>query len=193
MLARIRCGVGIAAVVVMFGAQHPATAQPPEPGAESASAAPARELAQPLEQGQLDSIAAKDSEGDDRFVAALYFPGRLLVVSARYEVPMFVEAKIAAQEYREVYLDLNTASIVESLVLIGDGGADGLVNGDLADSAQVNGLLVRFGGDWSGQELSELEYASRFSEADLAYTRILQALLGAVPWYEGCESCFRSV
>ncbi|MDA1093258.1 MAG: hypothetical protein O3A25_08325, partial [Acidobacteria bacterium] len=42
---------------------------------ESASAGPAGQLRSALEAAQLDSIAAKDSEGDDRFVAALFFLG----------------------------------------------------------------------------------------------------------------------
>lgn len=182
MLTRVRGRTGTATVVVvlMFGAGEPAVAQPPEPASGSASAPVARQLVQALEGAQLDSIAAKDSEGDDRFVAALFFPGRLLVVSARYEVPMFVEDKMEAGDYREVYLDLNTASIAESRVLIGDGGADGLVNGDLADSVDMGGTLVRFGGDWDGQGLSESEYTTRFNEADADYARMLQALLGAV-------------
>ena len=181
MLTCVRGGTGTATVVVlMFGVGEPAVAQPPEPAPGFASAPAVRQLVQALEGAQLDSIAAKDSEGDDRFVAALFFPGRLLVVSARYAVPMFVEAKIEAGDYREVYLDLNTASIAESRVLIGDGGADGLVNGDLADSVDMGGTLVRFGGDWDGQGLSESEYTTRFNEADADYARMLQVLLGGV-------------
>ena len=79
MLTRVRGRTGTATVVVvlMFGAGEPAVAQPPEPASGSASAPAARQLVQALEGAQLDSIAAKDSEGDDRFVAALFFPGRL--------------------------------------------------------------------------------------------------------------------
>ena len=91
------------------------------------SAALAEELAQLLNGAQLDAIAAKDSEGTDRYVAALAFPGQLIVVSARYEGPMYVEAKISNGEYREVYLDLNGASIPDTKVLITDVGADGLM------------------------------------------------------------------
>ena len=72
MLTRVRGITGTATVVIvlMFGAGEPAVAQPPEPATESASAPAARQLVQALEGAQLDSIAAKDSEGDDRFVAA---------------------------------------------------------------------------------------------------------------------------
>ena len=54
----------------------------------------ATELSEALSAAGLDAIAAQDTEGDDRFVAALAFPGQLLVVSARYEVPMYVQRKI---------------------------------------------------------------------------------------------------
>jgi hypothetical protein len=126
---------------------------------ESASAPLARQLATALEEAQLDSVAAKDTEGEDRFVAALFFPGQLLVVSARYEAPIYVEEKIAARTYREVYLDLNTASIAESRVQITDGGANGLRSDEPADSAKTGGQPIGF------------------SAADADYARILRALL----------------
>jgi len=146
----------------------------------SASEPLAQQLVAALDGAQLDSIAAKDSEGDDRFVAALFFPGRLIVVSARYEVPVYAEEKIALRNYRELYIDLNTASIVGTKILITDGGADGLHDDDPADSADSGGRLVRFGGDWDEQQLSEAEYTTLFSEADAGYARMLRALLAEV-------------
>ncbi|MDP6582281.1 MAG: hypothetical protein QF681_16635 [Vicinamibacterales bacterium] len=186
MLARVRCGAGlavVAAVTVLISggtvvAQQDAV--PPASPSASASEALARQLAEALGAAQLDSIAAKDSQGADRFVAALYFPGRLLVVSARYEAPMYVEEKIAEKNYREVYLDLNAASIAESKVLITDGGANGLRPDDMTDSANTAGRLVRFGGDWSGQELSRDAYTALFAETDAGYMRMLRALLAQV-------------
>ena len=55
-----------------------------------------------MTNAELDALAGRDPTGEDRFVAALAFPGQLLVVSARYEVPIYVEDKIAKGEYREV-------------------------------------------------------------------------------------------
>ncbi len=165
--------VVVAAVTVLL-AGGAASAQ------QSASAPLAQQLAAALDGAQLDSIAAKDSEGDDRFVAALFFPGRLLVVSARYEVPMFAEEKIATRNYRDVYIDLNTASIADSKVLITDGGADGLRDDDPADSAETSGRLVRFSGQWDEQQLSQVEYTTLFGEADVVYARMLRALLAEV-------------
>ena len=117
------------------------------------------ELAELLDGAGLDAIAAKDSEGEDRFVAALAFPGQLLVVSARYEVPMYVEEKIANADYREVYIDLNAASIAETKVLITDVGADGLNEADMVDTGSGP---APYAGDTS---------------ADAQYVRMLRALI----------------
>tara|TARA_B100000809_G_scaffold262601_1_gene313942 strand:+ start:11856 stop:12341 length:486 start_codon:yes stop_codon:yes gene_type:complete len=127
------------------------------------SAALAEELAQLLNGAQLDAIAAKDSEGTDRYVAALAFPGQLIVVSARYEVPMYIEAKISNGEYREAYLDLNGASIPDTKVLITDVGADGLMSGDeTADMVDTGSGAVLFDGD---------------ADAEVQYVRMLTALI----------------
>ena len=127
------------------------------------SAALAEELAQLLNGAQLDAIAAKDSEGTDRYVAALAFPGQLIVVSARYEVPMYVEAKISNGEYREVYLDLNGASIPDTKVLITDVGADGLMSGDeTSDMVDTGSGPALFDGD---------------ADAEVQYVRMLNALI----------------
>lgn len=130
---------------------------------ESESAALAAELTELLGAAQLDAIAARDGEEEDRFVAALSFPGSLLVVSARYEVPLYVEQKIAAGEYREVYIDLNAASIPQTKVLITDTGADGLSGDDDAtDMVDTGSGPARYDGD---------------AEADARYARMLRALI----------------
>ena len=133
MLTRVSCVAGptiIAAAMVLI-AGGTAAAQ------GSASGPLAQQLVAALDGAQLDSIAAKDSEGDDRFVAALFFPGQLLVVSARYEVPLYANEKIAIGNYRDLYIDLNTAFIAGTKILITDGGADGLRDDDPADSADT--------------------------------------------------------
>ena len=176
MLTRVSCVAGptvIAAAMVLIAGGTAA--------AQGAASGPlAQQLAAALDGAQLDSIAAKDTEGDDRYVAALFFPGRLLVVSARYEVPLYADEKIAAGNYRDLYIDLNTAFIAGTKLLITDGGADGLREDDPADSADNDGRLVRFGGDWSGQQLSQAEYTTLFNEADAGYARMLRALLTEV-------------
>ena len=143
------------ALAVVVGAGGPALAQE--------SAGLATELAELLSAAGLEAIAAKDTEGTDRFVAALAFPGQLLVVSARYEVPMYVEAKIVKAQYREVYIDLNAASIAETKVLITDLGADGLsAEGDAVDMLDTGSGPSKFDGD---------------PAADAQYSRMLRALI----------------
>jgi hypothetical protein len=162
---------GIAPVVV--AAQDPvATAQEP------ASASLAAELASLMESGQLEAFASRDTVDDDRFVAALAFPGQLLVVSARYEVPIYVEEKIANGQYRDVYIDLNAASIVGTKILITDAGANGLRGVDSSvDMFDEGGNVLRLDGNGSGEQMSIDEYQSAVAAADDQYARMLRALI----------------
>ncbi len=142
------------------------------------SAALAAELAEVMGAAQLDAVAAKDTEGDDRFVAALAFPGQLLVVSARYEVPLYVREKISNGQYRDVYIDLNSASIADTKILITDAGADGLAgSGGGVDMYDTGARVLRFDGDPGGQQLSQDDYDQAFSDADTLYARMLKALI----------------
>ena len=152
-------------------------------GAQDSTSAPlAAQLAELMADAELDALAGKDSTGEDRFVAALAFPGQLLVVSARYEVPIYIEDKIAKGEYREVYLDLNAASIGGTKVLVTDAGANGLhAADDAVDMFDGGSGIVRFDGDWGAQGMQEAEYMKAFSEADQQYTRMLKALIAHAP------------
>jgi len=150
---------------------------------DSMSAPLASELAEILSSRQLDAVAARYTEGNetDRFVAALAFPGQLLVVSARYAVPVYVVQKIDGGLYRDVYIDLNSASIADTKVLITDSGADGLIaRSDTIDLYDSGTDVVRFDGDRSGRELSQDDYNEAFSEADAEYSRLLKALIAQV-------------
>jgi hypothetical protein len=149
---------------------------------ESTSGPLAQELARLMGGRKLDSVAAKGSSEKDRFVAALFFPGQLLVVSARYEVPLYVEQKISKRQYRDVYIDLNDASIAGSKLLVTDGGANGLTasrqEGQAFDVWDTGTKVVRFDGNWDAQKMSEDEYKKTFAESDAQYSGMLQALLG---------------
>ena len=140
------------------------------------SAPLAAQLSELMTSGQLEAVAGKDTVDDDRYVAALAFPGQLLVVSARYEVPVYIEEKLANGQFREVYLDLNQASIAGTKVLITDVGANGL----LADDAGVDmvdggsGVLRLDGG---GPQLSSDAYRSAVADADQQYARMLRTLI----------------
>jgi len=168
--ARRLLGVAACAVLVSL---HPVSAQ----GSKSASVA--QELASLLTAGNLDAIAAQHPSEPDRFVAALYFPGTLLVVSARYSVPQLLTARLEMREYRDVYVELNGASMPESKVFVQDVGANGLVSDrDGADSFERAGTNAVFNREWREQNIaSEEEYEKRYADADAEYATILAALV----------------
>ena len=183
-----RCRRLVASLLVGFAglsgpvmAQPPAAAQPASSAMASESSDPAVELARLMSAQQLDSVAGKDTEGADRFVAALAFPGQLLVVSARYEVPMYVNEKIANADYREVYMDLNAASIANTKILVTDSGADGLsADGEVVDVYDGGAGVLRLDGDWDAQSMSEADYREAFADADDQYARMLRALIAQI-------------
>jgi len=145
------------------------------------SAAAAKELAAALDAAKLDSIAAADPADPETFVAALYFPGaQLLVVSARYSAPSLLVDKIASRNYRDIYIDLNSASVAGSKVFIIDQSCDGLVarpGGDrVADTFEHGSSQVAFDGDWRKAKMSEADYMKAFQDADERYAKILGLL-----------------
>ena len=151
---------------------------------DSKSSAAARELAQLMESRKLDSVAARQPGAADQFVAALYFPGQLLVVWAKYSAPALLNEKLVRHEYRDVYIDLNSASIANSKTLITDLGADGLKakreENTAFDAQDSGGKSFRFDGNWREDKMSEEEYMKAFSTADDAYSQALTVLLAAL-------------
>jgi hypothetical protein len=149
---------------------------------EPRSAALAKELATLLDQAKLDAIAAKEPSQTDAYVAALYFNGsQLLVASARYSVPVLLNEALAKRNYRDIYIDLNSASIEGSKVFIVDLGADGLkarrAEGEPYDTYETAKTRLAFDGEWKAQKLTEEQYMKAFSEADDAYARMLAILI----------------
>lgn len=151
------------------------------PSAQSPkSHAAAKDLSDVMDRLKLDSIAAADPEEPGAFVAALYFQdAQLLVVSAKYAAPSLLAAKLAKKDYRDVYIDLNSASVAGSKIFVMDTSANGLVArpGDgAADSWEQGDKTTAFDGDWKRAKVSEDEYDRSFAEADEKYARILAIL-----------------
>jgi hypothetical protein len=170
----------VVALAVLFAAvlAMPAAAGPQDPK----SADLAKQLAQLLDDKKLDAIAAADADAPGTFVAALYFPGtQLLAVSAKYSAPSLLNEKLAKKDYRDIYVDLSSASIAGSKVFVMDTFGDGLVakpKGDApADSVERGTSSTSFDGDFKKAKLSEADYAKAFDEADAAYAKILQTLI----------------
>jgi hypothetical protein len=147
----------------------------------SKSAALVKELTDILQQRKLDSVAARHPAAPDQFVAALFFPGQLLLVSAKTSAPAILNEKLIRREFRDIYIDLNSASIPESRVMISDGGADGLKpkrEPNLPfDSRDAAGKTVQFDGNWREDRMSEQDYMTVFTQADELYVEALQALV----------------
>lgn len=147
---------------------------------EPQSAAGAKQLTALLDAQKLDAIAAKDPSQADVFIAALYYPGQLMVVSAKYSVPVLLNDRLAKKDYKEIYMDLNSASDPKTKVLVMDLGADGLkakVEDNKLDTVEIGGKSRSFDGDWKAQKMTEDEYMKAFADADARYAKMLQALI----------------
>ena len=149
---------------------------------ESKSATLAKQLVAALDAAKLDSMAAKDPSATDVYFGALYIPGfQLLVVSGTYSVPVLLDTRILNKEYRDVYIDLNSASTQGTRMLIEDLGADGLKakreENQAFDMVETGGKRTMFDSDWKKQKISEEEYMKTFGAADARYSEILGTLL----------------
>src|SRR6187455_3375097 len=141
--------------------------------AQSKSAAAAKQLTEVLDKLKLDAIAAPDPSDPGAFVAALYFQGgQLLVVSAKYSAPTLLVAKLAKKDYRDVYIDLNAASVAGSKIFVMDQACDGLVakpGDNAADTWEQGPTNTVFDGDYKKAKVSEEEYGKTFAAADEKY------------------------
>jgi hypothetical protein len=167
---------GLLAIVVVFSPPATAAAQ------ESKSTPLAKQLAAALDAAKIDSIAAADPTQPGTFVAVLYFPNtQFLAVSAKYNVPQLLNDRLAKKEYRDVYIDLNSASVPESKIFVEDMAVDGLKakreENQPYDTYEMGGKRTAFDGDWKKQKLAEQDYMKAFSTADEHYAHILTTLL----------------
>jgi hypothetical protein len=103
------------------------------------------------------------------------------VVSSKYAAPPLLVDKMAAKNYRDIYIDLNSASIAGTKVFIIDQSCNGLVakpNGDeVADSFEHGNKSYAFDGDWKKAKMTEDVYMKAFSDADQRYARIINLLI----------------
>jgi hypothetical protein len=162
--------------ILLFALAVPAWAQEPK------SAALAKELNDLLSSRKLDSIAARMPDSREEFVGALAFPGQLMVVWAKTTAPALVNEKLIKKEYKEVYIDLNSASIVETRNFVTDLGPDGLrarpdQKQGPADMHDLGTKSMRFDGSWREDKMSEADYMKAYSEAEAGYMRAVQALI----------------
>jgi hypothetical protein len=150
---------------------------------ESKSAPLAKKLASVLAAAKLDSVAAKDPTKPDGYVALLLIPGvQMLAISAQYPVPVLLDPRLEKGDYRETYIELNSAGVPATKVFFEDLGANGIFAKPSSDNPmdiyEAAGKRTLFNGEWGDQKLSEEEYMKAFSAADQRYAEILTALLG---------------
>lgn len=168
-----------AGILFAFASASPAAAQ------EAKSAAAAKALVEALDSAKLDSIAAVDPSEPGMFAAALYIPGtQLLVVAARYAAPPLLMDKLTRKEYRDIYIDLNSASMPDTKLFVMDQSVDGLVarpdDDKPADTWEKGKTTLAFNGKWKDAKMSEEEYMKAFTDADERYARILNLLTAQV-------------
>jgi hypothetical protein len=152
---------------------------------ESQSAEAAATLIRLLHERNLQTVAARDPEQTGRFVAALYFPGSLLVISSTYPVPAVLEQRLAEQQYRDVYTDLHGAGLRDGRVFVTDLQANGLRRTREPDEPfdivyRNGGDQCSYDGDWKEQQLTESQYNERFREDDAQYAHMLNVLVNAL-------------
>ena len=147
---------------------------------ESTSAALAKQLTDALDAAKSTTFAAPDGSQPNGFVAAMYLPGTLLVVSARFAAPAAIASTIAKKDYQEAYIDLQSASDTSTKIFVQDFNADGLKfkTFDSLDTAKGS---TTFDGDWKkAKAASEEDYQKAFSDADSLYAKMLTTLLTAL-------------
>jgi hypothetical protein len=106
-------------------------------------------------------------------------------VWAKSSAPAYVNEKLVRKEYKEVYIDLNSASVIETRNFVTDLGPDGLrakpgQKSGPADSHDLGAKSLRFDGNWRAIKMKEEDYMKAHAAADEAYTRAVQALIDEI-------------
>jgi hypothetical protein len=178
MLVRLLCSL----VVLTMSSVTPAGAGGQEPASREAAA----HLTRLLDQQKLEAVATRDPADPGRFIAALYFPGaQLLVLRGAYAAPDFLERRIVERQYRDVYVELGSATALDGRCFVMDMAADGLrPTRDREapfDLVYRNGTeQIAYDGEWKRQELTHGAYRERFALDDAEYTRMLAALAASL-------------
>jgi len=173
-----RIGRSLVVTLCLAATATPALAQ------DSKSATGAKELMAALASKKMDAVASRDPNAADTFVAALTFPGQIILISAKYASPPLLNEKLARNEHRDVYIDLNSASVAESRFIVTDLGADGLKakkakKDDPSDTRDLAGKSIAFDGNWKEDKMTEADYMKAFADADEQYARLLSVLVAA--------------
>lgn len=187
MFPAVRLSLALAALAAVAVTAVPAPAAARQDSV-SKSAALAKELTALLAKQKRDSMAARDPIERDRFVAAMIYPGQLMVITGKYTVPVLLDEKISFGKFMDVYVELNGAAVPSSKTFIEDQFADGLVNGRRQmpfDSVVEGDKTVLFDGDHRKANMSKDEYNRAFADADEKYAKLLELLLAQAKGVKG--------
>jgi hypothetical protein len=150
---------------------------------DSKSATPVIELVKMLDSMKLESFAVRGTSPNE-YVGALYFPGsQLLVVGAKFDTPWRADSLLDQKNYRDIYIELNSASLPQTKVFISDLGANGLrfkKDGNTYDTVDVDGKTYKFDGDWKKAKITEEDYSKAYSTSDQQYMQMIQTLLAGL-------------
>jgi hypothetical protein len=150
---------------------------------ESRSVALAQELVSLLDAAKTDCAAARLIGSSDEFVAVMYFPGQqLLAIQSKYAAPPLLNERIILRKFKDVYLDLNAATVPAGRMMIEDLQANGLKVKNVSNApsdyfAKGTDPRFQFDGQWRKRKLSQDEYLKAFAEADALYTKILESVI----------------
>jgi len=156
-----------------------------EAAQDGASVTATPHLISALNGAGLESIATIDPTEPGAFVAALHIKGgQLLVVRARHPSVDALAARLAARQFRDIYMDLQATPTPQGKVFVMDSGADGLPS-DSDEPSKVDIVYedgtrqILFNGA-RAQKMSADNYRQRLREADTKYTRMLTLLIAAL-------------
>ena len=87
------------------------------------------------------------------------------------------------KNYKDLYIELNSASQQQTKLFVSDLSADGLKykkQGNLFDTADISGKTFNFDGDWKKAKIAETDYQKTFADTDQQYAAMVQALLAGL-------------
>jgi len=152
---------------------------------DGASTAATRNLIKSMNDAGLEAIATVDPTEPGAFVAALHIKGgQLLVVRANHPSVDALAARLAARQFRDVYIDLQATPASKGKVFVMDAGADGLP-ADVDQPANVDvvyedGSRQTIFNGARAQKVNDDEYRKQLRDADVKYTRLLTVLNAAM-------------
>ena len=150
----------------------------------------AKSVVRLLQSVPLTAFAAADPDRRGQFVAALYVPEQLLLIVAAHPDVSAIDARIAAGQYRDVYLDLQGSPSPQGRFFVMDADADGLLASppddggvDVVYDGSAPPLLLN--GDLGPHRRNDGAYDAAVAAAETKYSHALAVLQAALEMRAG--------